>query len=80
MEALNKDIARDLRRAAAGYGRAGMGLMLAPTMREHNAQAAIGNLAIATELLLKAFMLTKPYPSYRTQQSCDVRFFSRQNA
>lgn len=56
MEALNKDIARDLRRAAAGYGRAGMGLMLAPTMREHNAQAAIGNLAIATELLLKAFI------------------------
>lgn len=56
MKQLQKEIASNLRWAAAGYARAGMGLMLASTGLGRNAQAAVGNLAIATELLLKAFI------------------------
>ena len=53
---IQKEIVEGLSWAAAGYGRAGMGLMFAPRGIGRNAQAAIGNLAIATELLLKAYI------------------------
>ncbi|MCX5728508.1 MAG: hypothetical protein NTZ28_06685 [Nitrospirae bacterium] len=59
MKTLQKQIASELRWAAAGYARAGMGLMLAATGLGRNAQAAIGNLAVATELLLKAFIASR---------------------
>jgi len=56
MKEIQKDITRNLVWAAAGYARAGMGLMFGAAGLGRNAQAAIGNLAIATELLLKAFI------------------------
>ncbi len=56
MKTIQKEITGNLVWAATGYARAGMGLMLGTTGLLRNAQAAIGNLAIATELLLKAFI------------------------
>ena len=56
MKEIQKEITNNLVWAAGGYARAGMGLMLGATELGRNAQAAIGNLAIATELLLKAFI------------------------
>lgn len=56
MEEIQKEITGNLIWAATGYARSGMGLMLGSKDLGRNAQAAIGNLAIATELLLKAFI------------------------
>lgn len=56
MKEIQKEITRNLVCAAADYARAGMGLMLGEDEFGRNAQAAIGNLGIATELLLKAFI------------------------
>ena len=56
MKEIQIEITRNLVSAATGYARAGMGLMFGTMGLPKNAQAAIGNLAIATELLLKAFI------------------------
>ncbi len=56
MKEIQQEITSNLVLAATGYARAGMGLMLGAAGLGRNAQAAIGNLAIATELLLKAFI------------------------
>lgn len=56
MKEIQKEITRNLVSAATGYARAGMSLMSGTADPDRNAQAAIGNLAIATELLLKAFI------------------------
>ncbi len=56
MKEIQKEITHSLVLAASGYARAGMSLMFGKTDLGRNAQAAIGNLAIATELLLKAFI------------------------
>jgi len=56
MKNVQRELTRNLLWAAAGYARSGMALMLNSTDLGRNAQAAIGNLAIAAELLLKAFI------------------------
>ena len=56
MKEIQEEITRNLVWAATGYAKAGMGLMLGADGLGRNAQAAIGNLAVATELLLKAFI------------------------
>jgi len=56
MKAVQREIVDSLASAAAGYAWAGVALVLGTHGRLCNAQAAIGNLAIATELLVKAFI------------------------
>ena len=51
MDDIQKDLVRSLISASAGYGKAGLAFM-----DYRNPQVAIGNLAIAIELLLKAFI------------------------
>ena len=56
MKNIQKEITKQLIFAASGYARAGLDLMLGESGIGKNAQASIGNLTIATELLIKAFI------------------------
>ena len=56
MKEVQKNLTRDLTRASAGYARAGLALLHGMPGSVTNPQVAIGNLAIAIELLLKAFI------------------------
>ncbi len=55
MKDVQKEIAYNLIEASAGYGRVGLTLLYTSRMGR-NSQVAIGNLAIAIEMLLKAFI------------------------
>lgn len=56
MKTIQKEITEQLISAASGYARAGLSLMLGQPKLGINSQAAIGNLSIATELLMKSFI------------------------
>ena len=56
MKRIQKEITKSLVRAAAGYARAGLVLTHHASGLSRNPQVAIGNLGIATELLLKALI------------------------
>ncbi len=56
MKNVQNEIVRDLARAAAGYGQAGLAIVHKTTGHSNIPQVAIGNLSIAIELLLKAFI------------------------
>lgn len=56
VEEIQKEIVTGLIWASTGYGRAGIQLMLGGIYGGKNYQAALGNFAIATELLLKAYI------------------------
>jgi hypothetical protein len=56
MNEIQKELTNHLLWAAGGYARAGMGLLSGSKGLYANSQASIGNMAIATELLLKAFI------------------------
>ncbi len=56
MKDVQTEIVKNLLRASAGYGRAGLALLHGERDIYRNYQAAIGNFAIATELLLKGYI------------------------
>ncbi|MBA7676145.1 hypothetical protein ES703_84386 [subsurface metagenome] len=56
MKEVQNNLTQDLIRASAGYARAGLALLHITEGFVSNPQVAIGNLAIAIELLLKAFI------------------------
>ncbi len=56
MREVQEEIVRSLRDAAMGYGNAGLALLEGRNSIGANRQAAIGNLAIAVELLLKCWI------------------------
>jgi hypothetical protein len=56
MKDVQKELVRNLLSASIGYGRAGLAIFRGKAGLDKNNQAAIGNLAIATELLLKTYI------------------------
>ena len=59
MHEVQEEIVKNLIYASAGYGRAGLSLFRGEAKIYRNNQAAIGNLAIATELLIKGIIAKK---------------------
>ncbi len=59
MKEVQNNLAQNLIWASAGYARAGLALLHGTKGSVDNSQVAIGNLAIAIELLLKAFIAKK---------------------
>ena len=59
MHKIQKEIFQNLTYASVGYGRAGLSLFHDKDKPFSSSQAAIGNLAIATELLLKGYLAKK---------------------